>query len=133
MHGNPNLGREVVGNRKGRPKGALNYVTREARAFALEILRSPEYRASLKKRSAEGTLGAMEPVLWAYGFGKPVERVQIETHVDAELEEMSADELLHRVDEIREMLLAVATDAALPASFELVDADDHEDSTLEHK
>jgi len=40
---------------------------------------SSAYRTNLKKRLREGKAGALEPVLWAYAYGKPRETVSIDS------------------------------------------------------
>jgi hypothetical protein len=66
------------GNREGRPKGALNKATREAKEFAEKFLCSPAYRKSARERVLAGEANHLE-VLWHhYAFGKPKETVQID-------------------------------------------------------
>lgn len=66
----------VSANPAGRPVGALNKATTDAKTFARELIDSPEYRSSLAARLKAGTAGPIEAMLWAYGHGKPVERVE---------------------------------------------------------
>jgi len=63
------------GNPAGRPVGP-NKATIEAKAAANEIIDNPEYRRLLAERVMKGTAPHMEPLLWAYGKGKPVDRVE---------------------------------------------------------
>jgi hypothetical protein len=71
----------------------LNYATREVREFAQEIVRSPEYRESIRRRAIAGTLGAMEQTLWHYAYGKPTERMEVAVQSGPDLSELSAQEL----------------------------------------
>ena len=48
------------------------------------MVRDPAYLAALKRRLLMGTAGAMEPILWAYAYGKPTEKVDI-TNSDGSL------------------------------------------------
>ena len=64
------------GNPVGRTPGTRRRVTIEAQHAASQIVDDPEYRAALRQRMINGTAGAMEPLLWMYCFGKPVERVE---------------------------------------------------------
>lgn len=72
--GNPNFGPGV-----GRPKGALNKGTQEAREFATRILDSEDYKRSLELRIRTGELPPqIETLLYYYRYGKPKERVEME-------------------------------------------------------
>jgi hypothetical protein len=64
------------GNPRGRAPGTQNKVTREAREAAERLVDDPEYREALRARMIDGTAGAMEPLMWFYAKGKPVEAVQ---------------------------------------------------------
>lgn len=64
------------GNPSGKRRGVANRVTVEAREAAALIVDDPEYRAALKARVIAGLAPQMEPLLWAYAKGKPVERVE---------------------------------------------------------
>jgi hypothetical protein len=57
--------------RTGRKHGSRNKATLEGRRLAQELLSSPEYGESLKRRLCDGELGAFEAQLWAYAFGPP--------------------------------------------------------------
>ncbi len=67
----------VSGNPHGRPAGQPNRVTIEARAAATALVDDAEYRDALRLRLIAGTAGAMEPLLWAYAKGRPVERTEV--------------------------------------------------------
>lgn len=61
----------------GRKKGTPNKITVEVRAAANELVDNPKYRAKLQRdlvrRKVHPTI---EQMLWHYGKGKPVERVE---------------------------------------------------------
>ena len=58
-------------SRAGRPKGALNKTSRDARELAQQLVTNPAYLASLKQRLVDGKLGELEKVLWQYAYGPP--------------------------------------------------------------
>lgn len=64
----------------GRKKGSKNRVTNDARQFAQSFLEDPEYQQSVRERLASKSpqWQWLEELVWAYGYGKPVERQQIE-------------------------------------------------------
>jgi hypothetical protein len=62
----------------GRKPGSVNKTTREIREFAQRMLEDPEYVAALKIRLKRGTAGAIEPLLYHYGYGKPKDTLEIE-------------------------------------------------------
>lgn len=64
------------GNPFGKRKGTRNGVTVEAREAAALIVDDPEYRASLAARVIAGQAPHMEPLLWAYAKGRPVQRIE---------------------------------------------------------
>lgn len=64
------------GNPAGRRPGTRRRVTIEAQLAAAQIVDDPDYRAALRQRMIAGTAGAMEPLMWFYAKGKPVERVE---------------------------------------------------------
>ena len=107
----------------GRKVGSKNSVTNEARSFALEIVRSPEYRASLLQRVKSGTLAAnIEAMLWAYAYGKPAERLEITNPgPTAALAELSLAELAERADLISRVLKEVGDVEAAELAVNLVD------------
>jgi hypothetical protein len=66
------------GNKSGRPKGAINKATREAKAFLEKFLTSKDYRDSAVRRVQKGKAPHLE-VLWHhYAFGKPKDTVKHE-------------------------------------------------------
>ena len=64
------------GNPAGRRPGTRRRVTIEAQHAASQIVDDPEYRAALRQRMIAGTAGAMEPLMWFYAKGKPVDRIE---------------------------------------------------------
>jgi hypothetical protein len=58
----------------GRPKGAVNRTTREIRALARSLVEDPAYLAALRRRLVAGKAGPLEPLLFAYAYGRPTER-----------------------------------------------------------
>ena len=66
----------VSGNPAGRRPGSRNRATLEAREFAKRLIDDDDYRAALRQRMIAGTAGAVEPLMWFYSYGKPVERVE---------------------------------------------------------
>lgn len=66
------------GNPKGRPKGALNKVTRDAKTLCIELVSDPAYQARFQKAWRTRTLPArLEELVWAYAFGKPTGSVEV--------------------------------------------------------
>ena len=59
----------------GRPKGAPNKTTREARELARKFATDRTYQKRLLERLRAGKAGSMEPILWYYAFGKPRDTV----------------------------------------------------------
>ena len=51
-------------------------MTIEAQLAAAQIVDDPVYMAASRERMISGPAGAMEPLLWLYAHGKPVERVE---------------------------------------------------------
>jgi hypothetical protein len=61
----------------GRPKGAQNRATREAKEFCRGIVDDPRYQISLRRRAIAGKLSpAMECLLWYYAKGRPVRTIE---------------------------------------------------------
>jgi len=81
----------VSGNPNGKKRGTANRVTIEAREAAALIVDDPAYRESLRARVIAGQAPHMEPLLWTYAKGRPVDRVELggpgafEKLTDAEL------------------------------------------------
>jgi len=59
----------------GRPKGAENKRTKEARELARKFATDKIYQKGLLKRLRAGEAGSMEVTLWYYAFGKPKDTV----------------------------------------------------------
>ena len=73
------LGRFIPGvptNPAGKPKGTLNRVTIEVREMSRKLISSPYYVKKLRQRINAGEANHMEPILWYYAYGKPVDRVE---------------------------------------------------------
>ena len=63
---------------KGRPKGAKNRATVEAKAFWTGIVTDQAYVKKLQERFRNGTVPpAVETMAWYYAAGKPKERVEL--------------------------------------------------------
>ncbi len=73
----------------GRPKGSQNKRTLEAKALSRQLVSDPTYRQNLQERLRTGEAGGMEPILWAYAFGKPKEQIEL----NWKLEKLSDTEL----------------------------------------
>jgi len=109
-------GRKTGGRRKGTP----NKVTTEAKAVCAAILDDPTYRTNLTARARAGTLApAVEVMLWHYAFGKPKDSLDVTVgHAGGTFSELSTEDLLHRVDGLREQLREqTARERALPAEY----------------
>lgn len=78
----------------------------EARMFALSIVRDPEYRKNLLIYARARMLPpAIEAMLWAYAYGRPVERVDVNVSQDpSRLEGLSRQELAERARLLSEVL-----------------------------
>ncbi len=61
----------------GRPKGAENQKTKEARGIARKLATDKTYQINLLKRMQDGTAGPMEPCIWQYAFGKPKDSLDL--------------------------------------------------------
>lgn len=78
----------------------------EAKNFALEVVRSDEYRASIWRRIKTDTLApAVEVRLLEYAYGKPVERVEV-TNLGENLSQLSTAELVARAELVTALLHA---------------------------
>jgi len=106
----------------GRKPGSKNQISSEARQFALDIVRSPEYRASLLTRVKAGTLAPnIEAMLWAYAYGKPAERIVIDHNPAAELAELPVAQLAERAELIAKVLREVGDINAAELALQMVD------------
>ena len=85
----------VSGNPKGRRPGSRNRATVEAREFAKRLIDDDEYRAALRQRMISGCAGPMEPLLWAYAYGRPTDR--IEQGAPGEFAQLTNEELKRRL------------------------------------
>ena len=70
------------GNPGGRKPGTLNKTTLEARAIATAIVTDARYLRRLMQRARAGELGAMEPLLWYFSYGRPIDRVALNVTQD---------------------------------------------------
>ena len=80
----------------------------------------PTYRAKLIARAQAGTLAPpVEAMLWHYAYGKPRDTMHVTVGERQEdLSELSTEELMHRVDSLREQANEVAAlERSLPAEF----------------
>jgi len=97
--------------KRGRPPGSINLRTKQAAAYAREVVEDPAYRAKLMERARNGELGSMEPILWAYAYGKPIEQVKL-MNADGsnalDLSTLSAGELAQRALHLHAVLQAAA-------------------------
>lgn len=90
----------------GRPKGSRNKASIEIAAVARNLLESRAYKASLKKRLIEGKAPHMEPILFYYAYGKPVDRIELvgpmvqEVHRLAAIYGMTPEEVLAEAEGI---------------------------------
>jgi hypothetical protein len=91
----------------GRPRGAVNLRTRQIADFCRHIVEDEEYRAGVLQRAREGRLGSMEPVIWAYGYGKPKETLDINVARVEDLSHLTTAELEQRAREILDQLSEV--------------------------
>ncbi len=105
-------------NRSGVEVADNHAVTAKARAVCTAILDDPTYRTNLTVRARAGTLApAVEAMLWHYAFGKPKDSLDVTVgRAGGDLSELSTEDLLHRVDGLREQLREqAAREQALPA------------------
>jgi hypothetical protein len=126
----------------GRSKGALNYKTRDAETFARSVVSDPEYRAAIRQRAIDGTLGVMEQTLWHYAYGKPKERLELSMDSGPDLSALPPEELAAQlnaiVNELNDVIVVeahlrkelgpallpeMASEPELPASTEAVPAE----------
>lgn len=64
----------------GRKRGVPNKATAEIKGFTQDLLTSEAYRKALTKRVIAGKSPQLEALMHYYAFGKPKERVELETH-----------------------------------------------------
>jgi len=106
----PTVTLSAHGNPIGRPPGALNKNRGEAKTFCQEVLRSEEYRNSVKTRARSGTLPPqVEVLLWHYAYGKPVEHVALTTAANTDLSELTTEQLAERANFIASVLRDTAS------------------------
>jgi hypothetical protein len=98
----------VQGNRLSRAQ------KNEARLFALSVVRDPTYRQNLLRDARARKLApALEITIMAYAWGKPADKLEISLP-QAELQELTNEQLLSRVREIGEALESgAASEAAI--------------------
>lgn len=104
------------------PNGATNYTRHEVQRWARSILQNPLYRARVEKDAIAGTLPtAIEVILYHYGYGKPMEQIQLTmTQEQEDLSTLSMDELHQRAKDLADALEeARQIDAILPAQYKV--------------
>ena len=70
----------------GRKKGSRNKRTVDVEAYARRIVEDPEVQAMMLKQAQQGTLPApLMQMLYAYSFGKAVDRVEVSGDQDKPL------------------------------------------------
>jgi hypothetical protein len=113
-----------VGGIGGRPKGSLSEKTLAVREFCRSVCEDKEYRAAILRRARTNTLGPMEQVIWAYAWGRPKERVEIELSAPSpDLSQLSMQELIMQASELMlQLRQAEEQEMALPAEYRLENA-----------
>ena len=88
--------------RGGRPKGSKNRRYADARAFAAKIIDDPQYFQSIRARALSGVLSpGLEALLWYYRYGKPAQRIEVDTNPDEQdFYNMSSEELVKKAKEL---------------------------------
>jgi hypothetical protein len=116
--GHPNS----IEHRGGRPKGSVNFRTRQVQTFCRSVCEDPLYRQDIVDRARSGNLGAMEAVIWAYAYGRPKESIDLHIGpIEEDLSSLSAGELAQRAEDIMKTLREAAElEAALPAEYRTV-------------
>lgn len=88
-----------ITRRTGRPPGALNRTSRQAREFAQMLVSSPAYRFSLIARIKAGTLPpAIETMIWHYAFGKPKETIELVDDREKDFSSTTTQDLAKRAE-----------------------------------
>ena len=72
----------VSGNPAGKPRGCKDWRTAEVGELARRLVLDEVYQRNVLARLRDGTAGHLEPLLWAYAFGKPHERVDLHVERD---------------------------------------------------
>jgi hypothetical protein len=107
-------------NGLGRPKGATNHATRELKQELRLFFSGGEYRASVKKRIIAGSAPTIELYFLQLLYGKPKETVDLNVTQSEDLSSLSTDELLTRLETMRQQLLSeAAIQASIPAEFKV--------------
>ncbi len=89
----------------GRPKGSLSLKTLQIQAFCKSIVEDPEYRAAILQRARTNQLGSMEPVIWAYGYGRPKETIDLHVgRLEEDLSSLSVQDLALRAADLLSQL-----------------------------
>lgn len=89
--------------RRGRPPGRVNDATLRVRNFCRAVCEDPLYQRDIIDRARTGRLGSMEAVIWAYGYGRPRETVDLNVgrQEQEDLSSLSAEELLGRLHALK--------------------------------
>jgi hypothetical protein len=89
-------------NKGGRPKGSVNLSTLLIRTFCREIVESEAYRDNFRERAITGKLPpVLEQMMWAYGYGKPKEHLDIHVaRVDPDLAALTLDALEEKMKQL---------------------------------
>jgi hypothetical protein len=102
MHGNPEI--YLHAKPTGRPKGALNAVTRELKECWHSFFSSPEYQESAKRRILSGSAPHLETYLFNRIYGKPTEHIAMTVNSAVDLSAMTDAELADRAEALAVML-----------------------------
>lgn len=100
--------------------GATLYTRHEAQKFARRLVESEKYRLKLQEDLDKREVApAIESMLWAYAFGRPIEQVQLSiTAGQEDLSTLSVEELQKRAQALAEQLeQAQQLEEAIPATF----------------
>jgi len=103
----------------GRPKGALNYATRELKQELQRFFSGPEYRDSVKERIIDGSAPTIELYFLQLLYGKARETIDVNVGLQHEdLSSLSIEEMLERVKVLQDQLTeAKQLESALPAEY----------------